>query len=144
MTERTSETTTAELISPLENTAVTDVFGQRVNPVTGRAEEHKGIDLSAKLDTPVVACADGIVESCGTANGYGNFLKVKGENYTYLYGHLNELKVQKNEKVRQGQIVALSGDTGQATGPHLHFELYKGDELTDPIFIFGSNDNADR
>lgn len=125
---------------PLENAVVTDVFGERVNPVTGLHEMHKGTDLAAAVGTPVAACLDGVVENCGHSDSYGNFVKIRGEKYSYLYAHLSELKVKKGDAVKRGDTVALSGCTGQATGPHLHFELYEGDELTDPEFIFRERD----
>ena len=140
MTETAFETTTQELAAPLDDIVITDVFGSRTNPVTGRAEMHKGTDLAAAVGTPVAACAAGTVEESGYSPSYGNFIKIRGENYTYLYAHLSELKAQKGDSVQQGDTVALSGSTGQATGPHLHFELYKGDELIDPNFIFEEQD----
>ena len=121
---------------PLENIVVTDVFGSRVNPVTGKEEMHKGIDLAAMPNTPVAACVDGTVEACGFSQSYGNYVKIRGKEYSCLYAHLNEIKVQTGQKVECGETVALSGSTGQATGPHLHFELYKGDDVTDPNFVF--------
>ena len=112
------------------------VFGSRVNPVTGKKEFHKGTDLAVTENTPVKACFDGIVENCGYSESYGYFLKIKGEEYTCVYAHLNKLNITKGGKVTQGQTVALSGSTGQSTGPHLHFELYQGDTNIDPDFLF--------
>ncbi|MBQ6555825.1 MAG: M23 family metallopeptidase [Firmicutes bacterium] len=135
MTEAVTEITSAAVIPPVDEPVVSDVFGQRVNPVTGREEFHKGIDFAAPEGTEVKACTDGIVADCGYSSSYGNYVKIKGSDYTCFYAHLNELKVLKGDKITQGQTVALSGSTGQSTGPHLHFELYKGDELTDPKFV---------
>ena len=136
MSETVTEITSASIIPPVDEPVVSDVFGQRVNPITGREEFHKGIDLAVCEGTEVKACADGIVEDCGYSPGYGNYVKIQNSEYTYLYAHLNEVKVQIGDKITQGQTVALSGNTGQSTGPHLHFELYKDDELTDPEFVF--------
>ncbi|MBR6401290.1 MAG: M23 family metallopeptidase [Firmicutes bacterium] len=123
-------------ISPVEEPLISDVFGSRVNPVTGRAEFHKGIDLALAPDTPVKACIDGIAEDCGYSDSYGYYLRIRGERYSCLYAHLNKVCVRKGAQIKQGETAALSGDTGQSTGPHLHFELYQGERNTDPYFIF--------
>ena len=81
--------TSDELIPPIEDAVVSDVFGQRVNPVTGREEFHKGIDLAVPVGTAVRACTGGIVADCGYSGSYGNFVKIKNSDYTYLYAHLN-------------------------------------------------------
>lgn len=130
-----TEPTTTALTAPVRDIAVSDVFGSRINPITGLKEIHKGIDLAVPVGTPVLACGDGRVISCGHSDSYGNFVKVKGSRYTYLYAHLSELSIHNNEDVKQGQTLAYSGNTGRSTGPHLHFELYDGDKNIDPYFV---------
>lgn len=134
--EETTEATTCQpVISPVSEPVVSDVFGSRVNPVTGKSELHKGIDIAVAKNTPVCACIDGYVADCGYSDSYGYFIKIQGENYACLYGHLNKILLNKGDKISQGQPAALSGNTGQSTGPHLHFELYEGDKLIDPSLI---------
>ncbi|MBQ9519718.1 MAG: M23 family metallopeptidase [Firmicutes bacterium] len=135
MTEPAAEQTSEDIISPVDSPAVSDVFGDRVNPVTGRAEFHKGLDIAAAENTPVYAAFDGYVADCGYSDSYGYYIKIQGEKYACLYGHLNKILLNKGDKVTQGQQTALSGNTGQSTGPHLHFELYEGDTLIDPSFV---------
>lgn len=138
-TERPTEATTHQaIISPVSDPIVSDVFGSRVNPVTQNSEFHKGIDIAAAENTPVYACFDGYIADCGRSDSYGYFIKIKGEKYTCLYGHLNKILLNKGDKISQGQQAALSGNTGQSTGPHLHFELYEGDKLIDPSFVISN------
>ena len=134
-TETATETTTWDIsvCFPVDGEYyISDVFGNRTNPVTGKGEFHKGIDIAVVENTPVYAAFDGIVENCGLSESYGNYIKIKGEKYTCLYGHLNKVLLNKGESVKRGEKAALSGSTGQSTGPHLHFELYEGDQLIDP------------
>jgi murein DD-endopeptidase MepM/ murein hydrolase activator NlpD len=114
---------------------VTSAFGYRVDPVTGRKGAfHSGIDIASPAGTPVKAAADGIVRECGFfKNGYGNLVVVEHDRdlCTY-YGHLARIDVRRGQKVARSQHLGTVGATGKTTGPHLHFEVRRGDTALDP------------
>ncbi|TCI22371.1 murein hydrolase activator EnvC [Exiguobacterium sp. SL-9] len=109
---------------------VSSPFGPRQNPLTGVAESHRGIDLVNATGTPIVAAAPGIVIKAAPATGYGNVVFVShivgGEVWTTVYAHLDAITVTSGQTVSAGQTVGTLGNTGWSTGPHLHFELHRG------------------
>jgi len=121
-------------VQPVEG-RLSSGFGRRRNPfVAGLFHFHKGIDLAAVIGTKFRAARDGIVVYSGRMQGYGNviFLRHK-DGYITVYGH-NKLNLVKNgDIVHQGQIIGEVGRTGIATGPHLHFEVRKMDEVINPF-----------
>lgn len=110
---------------------VSSRFGPRKNPLTGVAESHRGIDIVNATGTPIVAAAPGIVVKASNATGYGNVVFVShvidGEVWTTVYGHLNSITVKPGQALKAGQTVGTLGSTGWSTGPHLHFELHRGE-----------------
>ncbi|KOP30150.1 murein hydrolase activator EnvC family protein [Exiguobacterium acetylicum] len=110
---------------------VSSPFGPRNNPLTGKPEIHKGIDLVNAKGTAIHAAAGGIVLRAGSATGYGNVVMVThlidGKVYTTVYAHLESIDVKTGQTVMPGQTVGTLGSTGWSTGPHLHFELHKGE-----------------
>lgn len=110
---------------------VSSPFGPRNNPLTGKPEIHKGIDLVNAKGTPIHAAAGGIVLRAGSATGYGNVVMVThlidGQVYTTVYAHLDSINVSAGQTVMPGKTVGTLGTTGWSTGPHLHFELHKGE-----------------
>lgn len=110
---------------------VSSPFGPRNNPLTGKPELHTGIDLVNAKRTPIHAAAGGIVLRAGSATGYGNVVMVThlidGQVYTTVYAHLDSISVSAGQTVMPGQTVGTLGSTGWSTGPHLHFELHKGE-----------------
>jgi len=105
---------------------VTSEFGERISPYTGEVGTlHTGLDIAEKLGTPIRATADGIVIQSGwTAGGYGKLVEIShGYGYSTFYGHCSRLKVSPGQRVHKGDIVAYIGATGNATGPHLHYEV---------------------
>lgn len=101
----------------------------------GRDEEaHFGIDIAVPSGTPVRAAGGGTVEEAGGDPDYGLFVLVgHPEGYQSMYGHASRLLVSVGERVRAGQVIALSGNTGRSTAPHLHFELRRSGTQLDPI-----------
>ncbi len=95
---------------------------------------HEGIDIAAKEGTALQATAAGVVIYTGSnMDGYGETLVVKHEeNFYSVYAHLSQILVKEGQKVAPGKIVARSGSTGRASGPHLHFELRRGQKPFDP------------
>lgn len=99
-------------------------FGGRSDPFSGEGEFHTGIDISVPTGTPVHVTADGVVVSAGWSNGYGKLVVVDhGNGYQTYYAHLSRLLAVPGEEVSGGQVIAYSGSTGRATGPHIHYEV---------------------
>lgn len=124
---------------PISNFTITQPFGPTtvaLEPPFGPYPHfHTGIDLAAPLGTPVAAAADGVVVAVGhTSVGYGNYVIIAhGGNIETLYGHLLQTSVNVGDRVVRGQPVGLEGETGFATGPHLHFELRVDNQVVDPL-----------
>lgn len=109
---------------------VTGKFGKRIAPIAGASTDHNGVDIAAKLGTPIVCPLDGVVSDINTHKTGGKQLIIKHVNgYRTGYAHLSGYSVVVAEKVKQGQIIAYVGNTGVSTGAHLHFTL------TNPIGI---------
>jgi len=103
---------------------VNSEFGRRVSSWTQTQEFHSGIDIGSKRGTPVKAPAPGIVVFTGSNADYGHALIIDhGQDVKTLYGHLHKILVSQGQQVERGQTVALSGNTGKSTGPHLHYEI---------------------
>jgi len=103
---------------------LTSRFGTRVSPFTGRRDFHKGLDISARAGTPIVAPAAGTVIFAGVDGAYGNALRIRhGAGITTLYGHMQRLAVKNGQSVSRGTIIGYVGNTGRSTGPHLHYEV---------------------
>jgi murein DD-endopeptidase MepM/ murein hydrolase activator NlpD len=108
-------------------------FGFRTDPITGRAALHTGLDFSAEPGTPVGASAGGIVRSVEVHPQYGNLLEIDhGNGLTTRYAHTQRILVKVGDLVKRGQPVALVGNTGRSTGPHLHFEVLVDGVMQDP------------
>jgi murein DD-endopeptidase MepM/ murein hydrolase activator NlpD len=124
-------------LSPLKKGRETSSFGMRDNPTNrGHREFHKGIDLSCPVGTPIYAARSGTVIFSGFRGGYGRLIIIRHEhNYLTYYGHLSRNKVKKGDRIRTGQLIALSGNTGRSTGPHLHFETRKGNRPINPALM---------
>ena len=118
---------------------VTSGFGRRSDPIDGGSKYHTGIDLRAPEGSPIKVAADGIVKNVGQRGGYGNAVEIDhGNGLTTLYAHASELLVTKGQKVSEGDTVGLAGQTGRATGPHLHFEVRVNDRPVDPTRALNS------
>lgn len=103
---------------------VSSGFGERINPITGQKEFHNGVDIIVPEGTPVLAPEAGIVSNVYKTEAGGNQLILKHpDGYISGYAHLSNAVVKIGEKVSKHQMIALSGKTGQVTGPHLHFSL---------------------
>lgn len=116
---------------------ISSPFGTRTDPITGKAENHKGIDLAATTGTPIFAAAAGTVIYAQYAkypyDGYGNLVIIRhSASLVSMYGHCSTLLVSVGQAVAQGQTIAEVGSTGEATGPHCHFEIRLNDTSVDP------------
>lgn len=119
---------------PLKNIYVTCKYGWRIHPITKKRSFHHGVDLRAKMRTEIHAIADGTVILAGQNGGYGQTVKLDhGNGIVSMYAHCSWLNVRKGDKVTQGRVIALSGNTGMSTGPHLHFGIYVNGGSIDPL-----------
>jgi len=112
--------------------SVTSGYGCREDPFTGEEDFHTGVDIAAPLGTPVHAAYAGMAEEIGVSEAYGNYLLLRHEGFETRYCHCERILVRKGERIAAGDVIALVGETGRATGPHLHFELLLDGETVDP------------
>lgn len=118
---------------------LSSAFGKRRHPVLQYEIFHKGVDLAAPTNTPIVAAADGKIEIIGRKGSYGKYIRLKHKSgYQTAYAHMNgyrqDLKV--GSQVKRGEVIGYVGSTGRSTGPHLHFEVIKNGKVVNP---FGNN-----
>lgn len=122
---------------PLQFTRITSVFTDaRLHPILERVRPHTGVDFSAPRGTPVRAVANGKVSFAGRQSGYGNVVRIDHFGpYDTAYAHLDRIarEVSEGASVEKGQVIGFVGSTGLATGPHLHFELYKDGKFVNPL-----------
>ena len=109
-------------------------FGYRQSPFTGQKEFHKGIDISTRMNAPIVAPANGIVTYAGKDGGYGRVVRINhGHGVTTRFGHIEKALVKKGQRVKRGETIALVGNTGRSTGPHVHYEVHLNGVPVNPI-----------
>ncbi|HSC75322.1 MAG TPA: peptidoglycan DD-metalloendopeptidase family protein [Pseudomonadales bacterium] len=123
------------LRTPVDFAKVTSYFSlNRNHPILHKIRAHKGIDYGAPTGTPIRAAGDGTVVFAGVRNGFGNVVMIQhGGVYTTLYGHMSKIGVKNGAHVSQGQIIGAVGQTGLATGPHLHYEFHVNGEAVNPL-----------
>lgn len=123
-----------ETTAPLTGTLWSG-YGYRDHPIDGVYKFHSGVDLGAEMGAPISAFAAGVVEYVGQSQSYGNYLQLDhGSGVKSFYAHCSQILVGQGEAVSLGDCVALVGDTGNATGPHLHFEIKCGGQHVDPSY----------
>ena len=113
---------------------VSSEFGYRQSPFTDEREFHRGIDICNKRGSPVIAPANGVVSSIETDAGYGKMLVINhGYGLVSRYAHLDKVLVKRGQAVERGQEIALVGNTGRTTGPHLHYEVHLNGVAVNPM-----------
>lgn len=119
---------------------VSSAFGLRADPFTGRRSFHRGVDIAAPRGTPVRATQGGRVAAVGRGAVLGNYIIVSHylAGYSSLYGHLDRIHVSRGQTVRRGQTLGRVGSTGRSTGPHLHFEIRRGNIQLNPAQLIPS------
>jgi murein DD-endopeptidase MepM/ murein hydrolase activator NlpD len=128
---------------PLDQMSSTSAFGKRSDPIEGETRQHNGIDLGAKEGTPVRAAGSGIVKFAGEAGTYGNLVVVDhGGGLETRYAHLKRIDVLPGQVLAAGAKVGGVGQTGRATGPHLHFEVRRDGQPSDPSSEFSASSLA--
>ena len=133
-------------VKPVEGKITSD-FGYRTSPVAGASTNHSGIDIGVPVGTPVKAMADGtVVAANGGMRGYGNGVfvdhgMINGKHVISEYGHLSSFDVKVGDKIKQGQVIAKSGNTGTSSGPHLHITIREDKVPVDPKKYLGNFSN---
>lgn len=135
-------------IQPVNNEDLTRMasgFGFRTDPFTKARKFHYGMDFTAPRGTPVYASGDGIVRRAdNTASGYGKHIRIDhGYGYISLYAHLYKYNIQKNQRVKRGDLIGFVGSTGRSEAPHLHYEVFKDGERINPINFYYGNLSAE-
>lgn len=121
-------------IKPVYSGSISSYFGYRYHPITGSYSMHTGVDWYVPTGTAVKASASGTVISAGWNGGYGYCVKIRhSDGSVTVYGHLSQILVATGQSVTQGNRIALSGSTGNSTGPHLHFEILIGGVAQNPL-----------
>lgn len=110
-------------------------FGYREHPVEGEERFHYGVDLAAEMGADIACFADGTVTAVGESSSYGKYLIVEhADGYSSLYAHCRQVTASSGAKVKRGGKIAEVGESGMATGPHLHFELHRNSTYLNPIY----------
>jgi len=123
------------IVRPVSGIA-TSRFGNRTSPIDGDPDKHTGVDLRAAIGTPIKSAISGTVVEYETNNpSFGKYIKVKNGDIVTVYAHCSKLSVKKGQQVKQGDIIAYSGDTGKVNGPHLHFEILWQGRYVDPGLV---------
>ena len=118
------------------NAPITSRFGLRVHPILRFARMHRGMDFGARWGTPIHAAADGQVTRAGWAGGYGRQVRLAhGDGLATSYSHMSSMAVEPGAYVRRGQLIGYVGSSGLSTGPHLHYEVYRGGAAVDPLSV---------
>ena len=130
---------------PTESRTITSNFGQRIHPVTKRNSFHKGVDIRAKGHAPIRATADGVVRAANYSKLSGNRVIVRHNfGFESFYAHLHKMHVKPGDVVQKGDVVGVSGNSGQSAAPHLHYEIHYLEKPVDPIdflqWEFGSHE----
>lgn len=121
--------------APVSGATVSSDFGYREHPTEGEERFHYGVDLAADTGTEVRCFADGAVTAVGDSSSYGRYCVVAHQGgYSTLYAHCSQVTVSSGTAVKRGQKIAEVGETGMATGPHLHFELQREGAYLNPIY----------
>lgn len=119
---------------PVVRGYISSGFGRRLDPFSGNLALHQGIDFATgKQGEEVLAMAAGVVSFSGYKEGFGNMVQLDhGNGFETLYAHARTTQVKVGDVVKKGQVIALSGTSGRATGPHVHFEVHKNGRVVDP------------
>lgn len=121
--------------------SVTSNYGTRTAPTAGGSTDHKGIDFSMPVNTDILSSIAGRVAEVGYNSSRGNYIVVNNDSgISSVYQHLNSVLAKQGDVVRQGQVIAKSGNTGTTTGPHLHYELKIDGQNVDPLLYLQTYD----
>ena len=122
------------LSKPIEHSIITSRYGSR-EASTIVSSNHKGIDLGAANGTEIKSASDGKVIEVSSSGDFGKHVKIQNGEVTFIYAHCSNLFVNNGDEIKLGQKIAEVGSTGRATGPHLHFEIRRGERAIDPELV---------
>lgn len=113
---------------------ITSSYGGRINPISGRSEFHRGLDISASAGKPVTATAEGVVSFAGWNGGGGNLVVIAhGHGFSTYYAHNSKIAVEVGQRVKRGEVISYVGSTGSATGSHCHYEVWRDGKGQNPL-----------
>jgi Membrane proteins related to metalloendopeptidases len=117
---------------------ITSTFGYRVHPFTGAYILHEGLDISGNIGTPIKSAADGVVSFVGFKDYFGKVVMIShpASGYKTVFAHLQKPAVVEGQVIKRGDLVGYLGNTGRSTGPHLHYEVHKLNDLVNPMDYF--------
>ena len=113
---------------------ITSAYGKRT-PTEIVSENHQGIDIGVSVGTTVVSAMEGTVSLVSDEGSYGTHVKIENKDVTTIYAHCSKILVKEGQSVKKGEKIALSGNTGNTTGPHLHFEIRRDERTINPELI---------
>jgi murein DD-endopeptidase MepM/ murein hydrolase activator NlpD len=122
----------------VDGARISSGFGSRFHPILGYTRMHKGVDYAAPTGTPIHAAGDGVIVRRGWVHGYGNFIAIRDTpKYTTAYGHMSRFAkgLHVGSRVHQGEVIGYVGQTGMATGPHLHYEVRVNGRPENPLTV---------
>ena len=123
------------LVQPVPG-SISSRYGMRRHPILGYRRMHSGVDFRARSGTPIYAATDGTVNYAGRNGAYGNYVRIRhAGNLATGYAHMSRIAVSNGQGVRRGQVIGYVGSTGLSTGPHLHYEMYRGGQKIDPLTV---------
>lgn len=144
-TEEGKSVKKALLRTPINGARISSSFGMRRHPVLGYSKMHRGVDFAAPTGTPIYAAGDGRIAEAGRKGSYGNYVRIRhnGE-YSTAYAHTSRFAagIKPGVRVKQGQVIAYVGTTGRSTGPHLHYEVMRGNGQINPMSVKTVSANA--
>ena len=111
---------------------VSSPYGKRIDPISHRRRWHQGLDVAADKGTPIHSMFEGKVVASRRSRGYGRWVYVRTNRILVRYAHMDEVYVERGQRVFRGEVIGAVGDTGRATGPHLHLEVWDHGETKDP------------
>ena len=127
---------TVNFEKPIKEGNITSKFGYRVSPITNKYSLHTGLDIATNENTKIYAVYDGVVVKANYHEINGNYIVLEHSNHLRTtYNHCNKLLVKEGETVRKGDVIALVGQTGYATGNHLHFEVLLNSKYINPLYV---------
>lgn len=115
---------------------ISSYYGYRKNPNTGTEELHRGVDIALPIGTTVYASHDGVVTDAAYDNYYGNYVVIEKDGYTTKYAHMDSFQVNMGQKVKKGDVIGKSGNSGKCKESHLHIECLYNGKYYNPLFYF--------